>query len=294
MQLFAQIVESGSITKAAERLELSKSVVSHHLQALEQHLGVTLLTRTTRRQSLTEAGKGFYQRCAEMNKLMQLAEEEARGSNVELAGTITVTSPHTLMSRLVCPAMCEFIDRHPGIEPRLLANDMRLNLIDKYIDLSVRVGDLPDSSARAVKIGELEQLLCAAPNYLARKGITLPVTEAQLTELDYIANQWEGTKVERRFMVGKDSSLSYRFHSTRVGDSVPTIRMMALAGLGIACLPRLAIEAELSRGALVRLLPGDIGLMAPLWIVHNYGLQMPHRIRAFIDHLKAKADTMAF
>ncbi len=292
MQVFAQIVESGSLTKAAEQLNISKSVISHHLQMLERHLGVKLLTRTTRRQSLTEAGKRFYQRCVEMKKLMAQAEEEVRESCSDLVGTITVTSPHTLMTHLIGPAMCEFMRFHPRIEPQLLANDMRLDLIDKYIDLSLRVGELPDSSSRAVRIGELEQVLCCTPEYIQLKGISLPITSTELVEFDYIANQWEGTNVERCFSAGKDQSLTYCFQSTRVGDSVPTIRMMTLAGLGIACLPRLAIEDELNSRALVRLLPEEVVLRAPLWIVHNYGLQMPVRIRAFIDHIKAKANSM--
>ncbi|WP_431686512.1 LysR family transcriptional regulator [Hahella sp. NBU794] len=294
MQVFAQIVESGSITKAAEQLDVSKSVISHHLLGLEQHLGVKLLTRTTRRQSLTEAGKRFYQRCLEMKKLMSLAEEEVRDSSADLAGVITVTSPHTLMTHLIGPAMCEFMQRHPRIEPHLLASDMRLNLIEKYIDLSVTVGELPDSSARAVKIGELEQVLCCAPAYMQRQRISPPIASMEFQNFDYIANQWEGVNVERRFFVGKEQNLTYRFRSTRVGDSVPTIRMMTLAGLGVACLPRLAIEEELKSGRLTRLTPEGMTLKAPLWIVHNYGLQMPTRIRAFIDFVKAKAETQTF
>lgn len=288
MQVFAQIVESGSITKAADKLDVSKSVLSHHLQGLEQHLGVKLLTRTTRRQSLTEAGQRYYQRCLEMKKLMSLAEEEVRDSNTGLAGTVTVTSPHTLMTHLIGPSMCEFVKNHSGIEPRLLANDMRLNLIDKYIDLSITVGELPDSSSRANKIGELEQVLCSSPEYLTKNNITLPVTSTELIDYDYIANQWEGINVERKFSVGKQS-ITYRFHSTRLGDSVPTIRMMTLSGLGIACLPIFAVEDDLKEGRLIRLTADGMSLKASVWAVHNYGLQMPARIRAFIDFVKEKA-----
>ncbi|MCG9677273.1 MULTISPECIES: LysR family transcriptional regulator [Vibrio] len=289
MQVFAQIVESGSITKAADELDVSKSVLSHHLQSLEKHLGVKLLTRTTRRQSLTEAGQRYYQRCLEMKKLMSLAEEEVRESNTDLAGTVTVTSPHTLMTHLIGPSMCRFVKNHPRIEPRLLANDMRLNLIDKYIDLSITVGELPDSSSRATKIGELEQVLCCSPEYMKSRDITLPVTSTELLEYDYIANQWEGINVERKFSVGKQS-ISYRFHSTRMGDSIPTIRLMTLSGLGLACLPILAIKEELERGDLVRLTADGMALKAPVWAVHNYGLQMPARIRAFIDFIKENAE----
>ncbi|MCC4856043.1 LysR family transcriptional regulator [Vibrio lentus] len=291
MQVFAQIVESGSITKAADKLGLSKSVVSHHLQGLEQHLGVKLITRTTRRQSLTDAGQRFYQRCLEMRKLMSLAEEEVRESCSDFAGTITITSPHTLMTNLVGPAMCEFMKSHPRIEPQLLASDMRLNLIDKYIDLSVTVGDLPDSTSRAIKLGDLQQVLCCHPDYLAKAKIQLPITSGDLAEYDYIANQWEGINSQRSFETHRGKVNTYQFRANRVGDSVPTIRMMALSGLGIACLPKQAIEEDLRKGTLVNTLPKDQVLEAPFYIVHNYGLQVPTRIRAFIEHLKKHAES---
>ncbi|WP_454440476.1 LysR family transcriptional regulator [Vibrio bathopelagicus] len=291
MQVFAQIVESGSITKAADKLNLSKSVVSHHLQGLEQHLDVKLLTRTTRRQSLTDAGQCLYQRCLEMRKLMTLAEEEARESCSDFAGTITITSPHTLMTHLIGPVMCEFMKSHPRIEPQLLASDMRLDLIDKYIDLSVTVGDLPDSTSRAIKLGDLQQVLCCHPDYLKSAQMQLPITSSDLSEYDYIANQWEGINSQRSFEVSKGKMSIYKFRANRIGDSVPTIRMMTLAGLGIACLPKQAIEEDLHKGTLINILPEERILKAPFYIVHNFGLQMPTRIRAFIDELKLHAES---
>ncbi|MGR5387615.1 LysR family transcriptional regulator [Vibrio crassostreae] len=291
MQVFAQIVESGSITKAADRLEISKSVVSHHLQGLEQHLGVKLLTRTTRRQSLTDAGQRFYQRCLEMRKLMSLAEEEVRESCSDFAGTITITSPHTLMTHLIGPAMCEFMKSHPRIEPQLLANDMRVDLIEKYIDLSVTVGALPDSTSRAIKLGELHQVLCCHPDYHAQAQIPLPITSNDLSEYHYIANQWEGINSQRSFEINKGKVSTYQFKASRIGDSVPTIRMMALNGLGIACLPKQAIEEDLEKGTLVNILPKEQVLKASFYVVHNYGLQVPARIRAFIEHLKQHAES---
>ncbi|HHF2902646.1 TPA: LysR family transcriptional regulator [Vibrio diabolicus] len=289
MQVFAQIVESGSITKAADKLDLSKSVVSHHLQELEQHLDVKLLTRTTRRQSLTDAGQRFYQRCLEVRKLVSLAEEEVRESCSDFAGTITITSPHTLMTHLIGPAMCEFMKSHPRIEPQLLANDMRLDLIEKYIDLSVTVGTLPDSTSRAIKLGELHQVLCCHPDYLGKAQILLPITSNDLSEYHYIANQWEGINSQRSFDINKGKVCTYQFKATRIGDSVPTIRMMALNGLGVACLPKQAIEQDLKKGILVNILPKDQVLKASFYVVHNYGLQVPARIRAFIEHLKQHA-----
>lgn len=288
MLVFAQIVESGSMTKAADELDVSKSVLSHHLQSLEQHLGVKLLTRTTRRQSLTLSGQRYYQRCLEMKKLLSLAEEEVRNSDTDLAGTIAITSPHTLMTHIIGPSMCEFVKQHPRIEPRLYASDMRMNLIDKYLDLAITVGQLPDSTSRAIKIGELEQVLCCSPEYIEKRNLSLPITETELTEHDYIANQWEGINVERKFPLNSQHTI-YRFQSTRIGDSVPTIRMMALSGLGIACLPILAIKEELESGHLIKLTSNQVKLSAPVWIVHNFGTQVPARIRAIIELIKENA-----
>lgn len=292
INVFVKIVESGSITKAAKQLSLSKSVISHHLRSMEQYLGGKLLTRTTRSQALTEVGAQFYHRCVEVEALMKLAEDEARESAIKLIGPITVISSTSIMTHIIAPSMCDFTTANPCVEPVLLTNEIGLNLIEKGVDLCCRTGKLLDSSYRAIKLGEFEEVICTAPVYMQKKGEMLPIVSTELTRFDFISISGEGVNIKRTFYSDKEQHVSYSFRSSRVCDSELSVRIMALAGLGIACLPKFVVAEDLKSGALVRVLPQEIILCTPLWVLHNYGVQLPVRVRAFIDLIKVQAAPM--
>ena len=176
MSLFARVVEAGSISAAAAQLELSKSVVSQHLKALEQELGVVLLKRTTRRQHLTEAGQTFYERCRALNQVAEEAWAEVQQRTGELKGRIRLTAPDALMAPLIAPLVAELLKVSPGLQPELIASDAQLDLMQQQIDLAIRVGESPDSQLRQRRIGEFRDVLCAAPSLITSNADCHPDT----------------------------------------------------------------------------------------------------------------------
>lgn len=148
MSIFAHIVEQGSVSTAADKLELSKSVVSQHLKMLEQELGITLLKRTTRRQSLTEIGEQFYQSCKNINLIADTAWDNTRQHQTEPSGRIRITAPHALMDTLIAPVIADLIKLYPKLRPELINDDQRLDFMQHDIDLAIRVGHSPDSTLK--------------------------------------------------------------------------------------------------------------------------------------------------
>ena len=143
MLIFKTIVDSGSISKAAERLELSKSVLSNHLKHLENELNVDLLKRTTRRQSLTLAGEQFYQHCVALNDVMSRAWEDIHQLQHQPQGKVSVTAPVALMDSIVIPALSDAFALYPKVSLHLIADDRQLDLLQHDIDIAIRVGESP-------------------------------------------------------------------------------------------------------------------------------------------------------
>lgn len=278
MSVFARIVESGSISAAAEALELSKSVVSQHLKTLETDLGVPLLKRTTRRQILTPAGAAFYAKCRQLNQLAQDAWEEAQRTRSEPAGKILVTAPHALMGPLIAPVIGELMQRYPSIEPELIASDEQQNLMQEGIDLAIRVGRSPQSSYRQRRIGTFRDILCGKNTYV--KG-----TEA--STMSYIANRWQGKQIhhELRHKTG-DSSQVLEFTPACTVDSVYTTLAMLESGAGIGLIPDFLLTSR-SHG-LVEVLP-DYQLEAvPIFALHPYQSGLPRAAAVVLEAVETK------
>jgi len=152
MSVFAYIVETGSITAAAESLDLSKSVVSQHLKSLETELGIILLKRTTRRQALTSAGKHFYKSCKELNQVANHAWLEAQETLTVPQGHIRITAPNALMETLVTPVIGKLLQQYPKLELELISNDHHLDLLSAGIDLAIRVGASRESMLKQRRV----------------------------------------------------------------------------------------------------------------------------------------------
>lgn len=244
IQIFCQIVDVGGIGKAAEALEVSKSVISQHLKTLELELGVSLLNRTTRRQTLTPVGKEFYQQCKQINQLTKQAWQQAQAAQEVAQGIVTITAPHALMDSVVAPAIGELLIKHPLIKPVLIADDQRQDLIKNNIDIAVRVGELPDSDYRQVKLGEFRDVLCASQTYIDKYFSDNSTIE--WPTINYIANGWQGNHVNHQLthVQSKDKTLNLSFTPQRRANSLPTVVALAKAGSGIALLPHFIVAQE--------------------------------------------------
>lgn len=284
MAIFKQIVDSGSISAAADRLELSKSVISHHLKALELAVGVQLLHRTTRRQQLTPAGKDFYLRCRELGDISTLAWQEARETADKLAGPIKISSPHALVDGIIAPAIATLCHGNPMIRPSIQVQDRRIDLLGQDVDIAVRVGKLTSSNLIQRKIGQFRDVLCATPAFIEQYKQQL--ADEQWQALDYIANSWQGQNIEHNLQPKLDTlatnTLKLNFTANRYADTSSAVLSLAKAGLGVALLPDFVFEQESS---LVELMPTHQCPLNAVYALHDFGRTPPLLIKQTIETL---------
>lgn len=281
---FVAIVETGSITGAADVLGLAKSAVSQNLKRLEAQLGVRLAVRTTRTLTLTPAGDRYYQRCKELLSLSQQARTEMEAFGAEPSGPITITAPHALVAPIVAPALAGLLLKWPKLAPRIIAADERLDLIEQGIDLAVTVGELPDSGLHARRIGSLRDVLCVSPLLLeGAPAIADPTFPDWANQLPYIAHSREGAQIEHSVnLQGSGSDKRLSFVPTTRSNTVEAIVAVARSGLGVAYLPNLAIQGDLDAGTLVELCSTTKSKVKPITAVHPYGKLVPRSVHDMI------------
>lgn len=227
MTLFMHIVDCGSISKAAEKLDLSKSVLSSALKQLEQELAVTLLKRTTRKQILTDHGERFYQHCLKMNDVVETAWQEVIATHDSPSGNLTVTAPHALMESIVAPALSQAFSHCPAVSLTLIADDHQLELMQHGIDLAIRVGESPDSNYRQRKIGGFRDVLCRS------KQLKLPIDQAP-----YVANHWQGSHVRHHLShVSSTEKLQLDYHPTHRGNTINQVATLISLNMGVGVVP---------------------------------------------------------
>ena len=227
MSIFAHIVEEGSVSAAANKLDLSKSVVSQHLKTLEQELGITLLKRTTRRHTLTQAGEAFYQSCREINTIADFAWDQAQEMQTEPQGRLCITAPNALMDTLVSPVIADLMKQYPKLKPELISDDQHVNLMKHDIDLAIRVGQSQDSNIKQKRLGEFKDVLCGSTQ----------LNTADIHQLPYIANQWQGKQIEHTFTATNGESLVYETEAHCTTNSFHSCVALIKAGAGIGIIP---------------------------------------------------------
>jgi len=268
MSLFAQIVESGSITAAADELLLSKSVVSQHLKSLETELGITLLKRTTRRQTLTLAGQEFYHSCKALNQLAESAWLQAQESLDVPKGVIRVTAPNALMETLVTPAVAELMRDYPQLEPELISSDSQLDLVADNIDLAIRVGMSKESSLRQRRIGEFRDVLCRSNSN---------ENSSDNKELSYIANSWQGKNISHTFQKASGEARELNCRARCVTNSFHTTLSLIQSGAGMGLIPDFYLSK--SDPLFSPVFPGYQLAVNPVYALHPYGQQVPLNVR---------------
>lgn len=283
LEAFVAVVESGSFTLAAERLGAAKSAVSRRVSALETRLGVELLRRTTRRLSLTDTGRSFYEHSARILADLDEAEAAATQAHGELSGTLKVALPLSFGVRHMAGPVAEFSRRHPRVSFDLDLNDRRVDLIDEGMDLALRIGRLKDSSLIARRLFDARTALVASPAYVEAHGA--PQRPEDLREHAFLAysNLAEPTR-----LVGRDAS-GQRFDidvtAALFASSGDFIAEQARAGRGIALQPTFIVGAAIERGELVSVLDDHSWPETPAYAVYPPTRHLSYRVRAFIDFL---------
>jgi len=280
--IFAAVVEAGSMTGAAKSLGMTPSAVSQHISQLETLLGLTLLHRSTRRLSLTEAGEVVWQGCQSLQQT--LSETELRLSEVRdaLLGEVRITAPVGMAGQPLALALSPLLQAHPGLTIQIIADDEKRDLIAERIDVALRVGSLPDSALVARKLGQSRMLLCAAPAYLARKGT--PRTPPDLATHDWLCGEMLGSGL--LLVDEKGGEHRVRFKPKVLCNNVLPLRQFALAGQGISLQPEGEISEDLAQGRLLELLPGF--RVAPMEI-HAITPQreIPEKVRRVVEALRS-------
>lgn len=283
LAVFVTLVHAGSFTAAAEQLGLTKAMVSQHLAKLEQELGVTLLVRSTRRMSLTEAGAVFHADCVRILADTEAAIERVGESRDRPHGTLRLTTTTDYGMAVVAPALASFVQRHPAVQADLVISDQISDLIAERFDLAIRIGWLRDSSLRAIRLGSFRQLVVATPAYLMAHGT--PRQPGQLAAHGWIAMSVLASPLRWVFTSQGGKRSTVRMRAVAQANNAAAVRAMVLADLGIGVLPDYLAETDVRAGRLVvlvaqyRLPEGGIHAVYP-------GRQAPAKVRAFIDHLR--------
>ena len=285
---FKEIIDAGSITAAAEKLGMSKSSVSQYLKNLEQELGVTLIARTTRRQSLTPVGQRYYQRCLELAKIAEDAESEITSYRSEPSGKLRITIPHIAVRDKIGPVLATVIDRYPSIEPVLIIDDRRLDLIEHSIDVSISIGNLADSNYRARRIGKLQDVLCVSISFLKAHKLNRKAIKdiGRIAYWPYIASVWQGSSISHDFYAVNNTIETLSFQASMLANTADAVRIMACQGLGLAYLPSLFIEREIASGELIVIDTAVQSEEKPIYAVHSHGNFLPPSVSLFIDEFK--------
>ena len=291
MRTFARVAHLGSFTKAAEQLQLPRPTVSNAVQYLEKHLKIRLLQRTTRRVALTAEGATYYERCVRLLADLDDVETLFEDAGASPRGVIRVDLPERFALNQVIPALPDFHARYPDLRVVLSTTDRFVDLISDGIDCAVRVGVLSDTSLVARRVGEMAQINCASPAYLARYGT--PRSPDDLP--DHVAVGYFSSRTGRELdweYADMDSGAlqTVKMRSVVAVNSSQAYLACCIAGLGLIQVPRDGLAPLLEDGSLVEVLPEWHAAPLPVSVMFPNGRHLAPRVRIFVDWLAQTLD----
>ncbi|NMF90332.1 LysR family transcriptional regulator [Aromatoleum petrolei] len=279
--IFAAVAEAGGFTAAADRLGIAKAKVSIEIGRLETQLGISLLSRTTRRVALTEAGHTLYAECVPRLRGIEDALAQLGSPSAELNGTLRIgcTVDHAVQA--LGRVVAEFAARHPRLHIELRTSDQVVDLVEEGLDVSFRMGWLRDSSMRALKLSDFAQYIVASPDYLARAG--QPLHPEELARHEWIALSLLPTPLTWSFTHVDGESCSVRTRGHLRADSAAALRALLEGGAGISALDQFSARPAIDSGRLVRVLPDWTPPGGGLYAVYAPGRHQPAHARQFVD-----------
>lgn len=285
MVIFARVVEAKSFSEAARRMQTSKSRVSKAVAKLERTLGARLINRSTRGLSLTEVGAAYYEHCNRIVEEAEQAERVVSHHHSEPRGVLKVTTSVAFGTLHVAPALPAFLAKYPDLRIDMTIIDRVVDLVEEGFDVGIRITREPDLNLVARKIAPVRRVVCATPEYFARRGT--PKTPDDLANhncLHYTAfsrtSQWRLQGPQKEIVVPVAGSL-------RINDD-EALSQAVIAGLGVALLPTFIIGKDLQAGRLQAVLTDYMPLEQYVYAVHLPNLHLPPKVRAFIDFLQAR------
>jgi len=284
--LFAQVVEEGSFSKVAELNSLTNSVVSKRIKRLEADLGVQLLYRTTRKLTVSEAGKMLYQGAKNVKQAALEAIDAVYGYGENVTGHVKMSVPTISGDLVLAAAVAEFCSIHPGFTVDMSLENAFVDIVGDGYDLVIRTGYLADSSLIARHIIDSQWVICAAPAYIKRFGT--PMTPEDLVNhncLQYAyqttgASEWEFKGINGNYIVKVAGNFST--------NNPIALRKAALGGYGLAYVPRCLVYQDLLNGDLLDIFPERVGKMLGIYAVYPFTRQPPRKIRMLIEHIRER------
>lgn len=282
MRVFVRIVEAGGIGKAADYLGMAKSGVSRSLAALESRLGVQLLNRTTRRISLTDVGREYYEAAIKLIGDVSELDAMATDAKAALQGHLRLAVPLSFGLCHLSSAIDTFVRAHPGLTIHIDFSDRLVDLLEQGVDLAIRITDLKDSSLKARRICPIRLGLCASPAYLDNHGMPRSLQDLKDHE---ILSYDIGGGTTLKLIDDQGKEVLVRVASRIVANNGDFLRDMALAGHGIVLLPTFISWQALESGELVSLLEPNVPSRLNAWAVYPQTRYLSQRARLFIDFL---------
>lgn len=286
MAVFVKAAEIGSFASAGVALGLSSQMVGKHVRFLEAHYGMRLINRTTRRQSLTEAGRAFYERSRAVLAEAEAVDALAANLQAEPRGTLRVNAPISFGVHCLVPMLASYLRAYPEVQVDLTLSDRIVDVVDEGYDAVIRIAPLADSGLIARELSPYRLVVCASPAYLARCGTPAHPADlenheclsfaywAQPTALDWEFSNAQGqttVRVKSRFSINNGAGL----------------RMAALEGLGIILQPLELVQDDLASGRLVQLLSDYEAPSRPIHLLYSPDRRPTPKLRSFIDHVVA-------
>jgi DNA-binding transcriptional LysR family regulator len=280
MESFVQVVDAGSFSAAAERLRVSKSLLSKNVSRLERHLGTQLLVRTTRRLNPTDAGAALYQKCERLFSDLEEAEQSVLSLDVMPRGHLRVVCTDVLGEQYIAKAAAEICALHSQLKVDVHVTMRMVDLVAEGYDLAIRYGSLNDSSLKARKVYELPHVVCASPSYFAKRGT--PQSIEELRRHNCLVATFDPCATWHFKVNGQDVPIDLQGNwRSNSGSALITA---AVEGVGICRLPELYVRDFLRSGALVPILEEFRSEPLAVWMVYPNARYVPAKVRLFIDY----------
>lgn len=284
LEVFVKVVEGNSFAAAARHFGMSPAMVSKHVQALEERLGARLLNRTTRRLSLTEVGRAYYERSRQVLADIEEADRAVGDLQAAPRGILKLNAPFSFGIRHLGPALADYLATYPEVTADVTLSDRYIDLLAEGVDLALRIGQLADSSLVARRLAPVRLVVCAAPDYLKRRGI--PQTPKDLAEHECLEYTYASNPREWHFSTADGRSEVVRVSGRLLCNNGDILRTAALAGTGIVRGPTFIVGEDVCAGRLVPLpLSGYEPPDGALYAVYPPGRHLSAKVRSFIDFL---------
>ncbi|MFI2811252.1 LysR family transcriptional regulator [Microbulbifer sp. JSM ZJ756] len=278
MRAFVTVVNEGTFTRAADRLEMSPQLVSKYVSQLEQHLGVRLLNRTTRRIHLTEAGASYHQRAQQILNDIEEMENQLGDLQTQARGLLRISAPVSFAIRHLAPLLTDFQAAHPAVDIDLQLNDRKVDIVEEGFDIALRIGHLKSSSLIARQIAPVRLVMCASPDYLEQHGT--PARPEALRDHRYLRYSYMEVDADEAVYRGLRSAGSHL-----VSNNGDVLMQAAIAGAGIVLQPTFIAGSAIQEGKLRIILPQHEPEPMALYAVYAHRQLLASKVRSFVEFM---------